>query len=103
MLRLPRNGMVTLRRIPKLVPLFKEVKNRRQIIIVTHNANLVVNTDADQVIIAKAGAHTPGNLPQISYQSGGLENNDIRKGVCEILEGGEEAFKERAKRLRVTI
>jgi len=87
----------------ELVPLFKEVKNRRQIIIVTHNANLVVNADADQVIIAKAGAHMPGNLPQISYQSGGLENNDIRKGVCEILEGGEEAFKERAKRLRVTI
>jgi ABC-type Mn2+/Zn2+ transport system ATPase subunit len=87
----------------ELVPLFKEVKNRRQIIIVTHNANLVVNTDADQVIIAKAGAHAPGNLPQISYQSGGLENNDIRKSVCEILEGGEEAFKERAKRLRVTI
>jgi len=87
----------------ELVPLFKEVKNRRQIVIVTHNANLVVNTDADQVIIAKAGAHSPGNLPLISYKSGGLENSTIRKGVCEILEGGEEAFKERAKRLRVTI
>ena len=36
----------------ELVPLFREVKSRRQIIIVTHNANLVVNTDADQVIVA---------------------------------------------------
>lgn len=31
--------------------------------MVTHNANLVVNTDADQVIVAFAGAHTPGQLP----------------------------------------
>lgn len=85
----------------ELVPLFKNAKNRRQIIIVTHNANLVVNTDADQVIIANAGQHDPGKLPAITYQSGGLENSDIRTQVCEILEGGEAAFKERAKRLRV--
>jgi hypothetical protein len=42
-------------------------------------------------------------LPEISYQSGGLENAAIRRQVCEILEGGEAAFKERAKRLRVRI
>jgi len=87
----------------ELVPLFTDVKNRRQIIIVTHNANLVVNTDADQVIIAKVGSHTPGKLPVMSYQSGGLENSTIRKEVCEILEGGADAFRERAKRLRVSI
>ncbi len=74
---------------------------RRQIIIVTHNANLIVNTDADQVIVAKCGPHRPGQLPEIRYQSGGLENPDIRRQVCEILEGGEAAFKERARRLRV--
>jgi len=87
----------------ELVPLFTKVKSRRQIIIVTHNANLVVNTDAEQVIIAKAGTHLPGKLPPIEYYSGGLENPLIRKEVCEILEGGAEAFKERAKRLRVSI
>ena len=85
----------------ELVPLFIAVKKRRQVIIVTHNANLVVNTDADQVIVAKGGDHRPGQLPEISYISGGLENSVIRGLVCEILEGGEEAFKERAKRLRV--
>jgi len=85
----------------ELVPLFCEVKKRRQVVIVTHNANLVVNTDADQVIIAKAGAHRIGQLPIIEYLSGGLENPLIRKEVCEILEGGEAAFIERAKRLRV--
>lgn len=85
----------------ELVHRFRAAKLRRQIIIVTHNANLVVNTDADQVIVATCGPHQPGQLPPISYVSGGLENPVIRGQVCEILEGGEAAFKERAKRLRV--
>jgi hypothetical protein len=68
---------------------------------VTHNSNLIVNTDADQVIVATCGPHRPGQLPEITYESGGLENPRIRKRVCEILEGGEEAFRERARRLRV--
>jgi len=87
----------------ELVPLFREVKARRQIIIVTHNANLVVNTDADQVIVANCGPHRANKLPLISYETGSLENQEIRKSVCAILEGGEQAFKERAKRLRVEI
>ncbi|HTP67915.1 MAG TPA: AAA family ATPase, partial [Dongiaceae bacterium] len=85
----------------ELVEHFKVAKIRRQIIIITHNANLVVNTDADQVIVAKCGPHTPGQLPELSYDSGGLENPRIREQVCEILEGGEKAFRERAKRLRL--
>jgi hypothetical protein len=85
----------------ELVGRFRRAKQRRQIIIVTHNANLVVNTDADQVIVATCGPHRPGQLPEITYQSGGLENPDIRRLVCEILEGGETAFRERARRLRV--
>lgn len=85
----------------ELVDRFRKTRLRRQIIIVTHNANLIVNTDADQVIVAKCGPHRPGQLPEISYQSGGLENPSIRRQVCEILEGGEAAFKERARRLRV--
>lgn len=87
----------------ELVHRFREAKTRRQIIIVTHNANLVVNTDADQVIVASCGPHRPGKLPEITYESGGLENPEIRKHVCNILEGGEAAFRERAKRLRVDI
>jgi energy-coupling factor transporter ATP-binding protein EcfA2 len=85
----------------ELVDRFRMTKLRRQIIIVTHNANLIVNTDVDQVIVAQAGPHRPGELPEISYLSGGLEDPDIRRHVCEILEGGEIAFKERARRLRV--
>jgi hypothetical protein len=63
-------------------------------IIATQNANLVVNTDADQVIIAKAGSHTLEKLPVMSYQSGGLENSMIRKEVFELLERGADEFRE---------
>ncbi|WP_245475727.1 TrlF family AAA-like ATPase [Mesorhizobium sp. M7A.F.Ca.US.006.01.1.1] len=87
----------------ELVERFRETKLRRQIIVVTHNANLVVNTDADQVIVAKAGRHQPGALPTMTYIAGGLENPEIRKEVCEILEGGEPAFLDRAKRLRLRL
>lgn len=85
----------------ELVPRFRNAKIRRQVVIVTHNANLVVNTDADQVVVATCGQHRAGALPEITYTCGGLENQNIRQRVCEILEGGEAAFKERARRLRV--
>jgi putative AbiEii toxin of type IV toxin-antitoxin system len=87
----------------ELVGLFVDAKSKRQVVIITHNANLVVNTDADQVIVARAGPHAPGQLPPISYDSGGLESAHIRQAVCDILEGGERAFQERARRLRVSL
>jgi energy-coupling factor transporter ATP-binding protein EcfA2 len=87
----------------ELVTLFIEAKLERQVIMVTHNANLVINTDADQIIIAEAGPHPHGALPPISYVAGGLESASIRKTVCNILEGGESAFQERARRLRVRL
>jgi energy-coupling factor transporter ATP-binding protein EcfA2 len=87
----------------ELVSLFVAAKAKRQVIIVTHNANLVINTDADQIIIADCGAHQSGGLPPITYRSGGLEDEVIRKAVCNILEGGEEAFRERARRMRVRL
>lgn len=87
----------------ELVSLFIAAKSKRQVIIVTHNANLVINTDADQIIIADAGPHLAGGLPPITYITGGLEDAAIRQAVCNILEGGEQAFRERARRLRVRL
>lgn len=87
----------------ELVPLFVEAKKVRQVIIVTHNANLVVNTDADQIIIADVGPSVERQLPPMTYTSGGLEEQSIREAVCRILEGGEPAFRERARRLRVRL
>lgn len=87
----------------ELVSLFKSAKSKRQVIIVTHNANLVVNTNADQIIVAECSAREGVGLPVIAYEAGGLEDESIRKQVCDILEGGVEAFKERARRLRVRL
>lgn len=87
----------------ELVSLFISAKTKRQVIMVTHNANLVINADADQIIIAEAGPHHKSGLPPITYSAGGLENAAIRKAVCDILEGGESAFRERARRLRVRL
>jgi ABC-type dipeptide/oligopeptide/nickel transport system ATPase component len=39
------------------VALFIAAKTKRQVIMVTHNANLVINTDADQIVVAEAGPH----------------------------------------------
>lgn len=81
---------------------FKTAKRRRQIILITHNPNLVVNADSEEVIVATAERQRNG-LPHITYQSGALENNTpddrgIRQQVCRILEGGSDAFRKREQR-----
>ena len=81
-----------------LVPFFREAADRRQIIMVTHNANLVVNTDSDQVIVANAHRETTDALPVITYEAGGLEDPYIRAAVCRLLEGGADAFRKRRVR-----
>lgn len=86
----------------ELVPHFREARKRRQVVIVTHNANLVVNTDADQVIVATSEPQVGPGLPKVSYRSGSLENPDIRRAVCDILEGGERAFRDRERRYRMS-
>lgn len=83
----------------ELVTLFRTASERRQIIMVTHNANLVVNTDVDQVVVAHCGSLADRRLPDLSYQAGGLESPAIRSAVCDVLEGGAEAFRQRARRL----
>src|SRR5262245_29606644 len=85
----------------ELVPHFGEARQRRQVIIVTHNANLVVNTDADQVIVASSERREGIGLPRLSYVSGSLEDREIRDAVCAVLEGGERAFLDRARRYRL--
>jgi ABC-type lipoprotein export system ATPase subunit len=75
-----------------LVSIFREIKKYRQVIIISHNANLVVNADSEQIIIAK---NEDGKL---CYTSGSLENPDINIQVCNILEGGKRAFENREKK-----
>jgi hypothetical protein len=85
-----------------LTAYFRTAKQRRQIILITHNPNLVVNGDSEQVIIATAERRADG-LPHIKYVSGALEDTasdgtGIRQQVCRILEGGPDAFRKRERR-----
>lgn len=80
----------------ELISIFKTLKKYRQIIIVSHNANLVVNSDSEQVIVAK---NTDGIL---SYNSGSLEDPFINAEVCRVLEGGQKAFEDRERKYRLS-
>ncbi|MFB6181651.1 MAG: TrlF family AAA-like ATPase [Candidatus Magasanikbacteria bacterium] len=75
-----------------LIDIFRKIKKYRQVIIVTHNANLVVNTDSDQVIVAQNKGE---EMEKLTYHSGALENESINEDVCNILEGGKDAFEKR--------
>jgi hypothetical protein len=88
---------------------FRDAKARRQIILISHNPNLVVNADSEQLIVAMCDRGDDG-LPRITYTMGALENSEddgtgIRQHACRILEGGAEAFRNRESRysLRPTI
>ncbi len=80
-----------------LAAYFRKAKKRRQVILITHNPNLVVNGDSEQVIVATCARQEDG-LPYITYESGSLENREIRGQVCRILEGGADAFLKRERR-----
>ncbi len=97
----PDDNLDNLSVYPSLVEYFRKRKKTRQIIIITHNPNLVVNTDAEQVIVANFDG---SRNPKIKYRSGALENTlssggtGIREDVCKILEGGTEAFQRRERK-----
>ncbi|HET8580588.1 MAG TPA: hypothetical protein VFL31_06295, partial [Nitrospiraceae bacterium] len=75
-----------------LVPCIKEAKQRRQIFIVTHNPNLGVVCDAEQIIYAHH-EKLPGD--RINYISGAIENPTINKLIVDVLEGTRPAFDNR--------
>ncbi|CAB3688683.1 hypothetical protein CEY09_26060 [Achromobacter marplatensis] len=92
----------------QLVPYIRTAKEKRQIVLVTHNPNLVVATDAEQIIVALADRVSTQAYPNISYIAGSLEHNEadssakgIRQAVCTLLEGGDRAFKEREGRYSI--
>lgn len=96
---------------PHLVNYFKIAKKRRQIFIVTHNPNLVLNTDAEQIIVANFEAIPTTYKARITYACGAIENSYINKQLntplyqqgirehgADILEGGKVAFVRRKDR-----
>ena len=81
----------------ELVNAIREAKNHRQIILVSNNGNVVINSDAEQIIIANRN-----DAGEISYMSGSIENPIIRDRAINILEGGPLAFKKRQEKYRIT-
>ena len=76
-----------------MLPALKRLKGRRQIIVATHNANIVVNGDADQVIQLEATADR-GHITC----SGAIEEPAVRDAIVQTVDGGDEAF--RLRRLK---
>ncbi len=78
-----------------LVTLIKKQKQKRQIIFATHNANFVLNADAELIIQLK------NENNKIVAQSFMIENDAYRDDLLK-LEGGEEAFKNRERKYGIT-
>jgi len=75
-----------------VAPCIREARLRRQLFIVTHNPNLAVVCDAEQVIAASI---EKANKERVVYISGAIENPKINKKIIDILEGTQPAFKKR--------
>ena len=75
-----------------LVPCINEARHRRQIMLVTHNPNLAIVCDADQIIRAKLDVD---DRCQLSYDSGAIENPIMSAAVVDVLEGTKPAFEKR--------
>ena len=73
-----------------LLPALKSLKGRRQVILATHNANIVVNGDADQVMHLEATA----NHGWVAH-SGAIDEPDVRNAIIRAVDGGREAFQMR--------
>lgn len=80
----------------ELVKAIRQAKQFRQILFVSNNGNVVVNSDAEQVVIASRN-----DEGEISYISGSLENPALRLKLLGVLEGGEEAFSRRREKYRL--
>ncbi len=98
----------------ELVAYIKEKKKERQIILVSHNSNVVVSADAENIIVAnQEGVNNKNeNGVKFQYTNGALENTKqreekdkyilssqgIREHICDILEGGRVAFEKREQK-----
>lgn len=76
-----------------IVTQIRDKKQHRQLIIVTHNPNIVVNGDAELIHVMDF------NHQSYVKQTGSLQDPSMREEVCLVMEGGDTAFEKRYKRL----
>ncbi len=94
----------------------KRKKRDRQIILVSHNPNLVITTDSENIVVANQDGEngTENAQYKFEYVSGAIENSfedtsrkgvlcqkGIREHICEVMEGGREAFMRRERRYEI--
>lgn len=103
----------------ELATYLKKKKKERQIVLVTHNPNIAVGADSELIIVANQNGGASKNIAnkKFQYKTGSLENTmpktesidiilnsqGIKEHVCEILEGGNEAFKQRERKYAILI
>lgn len=81
-----------------IVDFIKSEKARRQIIIASHNANLVVCGDSENILVSKKKG---GKNPEFEYSWGAIENGSTNREIVEILEGGKDALVKRMLKLNI--
>ena len=79
-----------------IVQQLRRTKTKRQVIVVTHNANIVVNGNAEMVLPLKA----EDGQTEVQHPAS-IQRKKIRESICKILEGGERAFEQRYKRIHL--
>lgn len=78
-----------------LVPFIKEAKKRRQIVMITHNPNLAVVGDAEQIVRVDI---RKDKLNEFMWISGSIENPLVKKAIVDVLEGTMPAFQNRSNK-----
>jgi hypothetical protein len=90
--------------IMRIVELLRTSKGTRQLIFTTHNANIVVNGDADKIIALKSPepSSIPNNdAPRVQLDcDGAIETSEVHASITSIMEGGREAFDLRSRKYR---
>jgi ABC-type taurine transport system ATPase subunit len=75
-----------------VVPVLRRAKERRQVIVVTRNANIAVLGDAEQIVVFRAS-----NKKGVIVSRGSIDDQITRDSACALLEGSREAFQRRAR------
>jgi len=83
-----------------VVQRLREQKPHRQIIVATHNPNIVVNGDAEMVL---AMDFKGGQCTLVEEETGCLQDRGVRQGICRVMEGGKEAFRKRYERIGLVV
>jgi ATPase subunit of ABC transporter with duplicated ATPase domains len=76
-----------------VVEQLRQSKEKRQIIVVTHNANIPVNGDSEHIIVMDSESKQV--RPKVA---GSIEEDAIKRAICDVMEGGTEAFGMRYQR-----